>query len=102
MTYGGLAMARAERIRLRPRGPFSLALAGLGFGPRKAEPDARLMRLAFYVDGSREHAAVVVRGRSTPRLGGEADNCVSSPCGSASHVSGETSFAGTSERLRQG
>ena len=50
---------------IRPDGPFSLALAaGFGFGPRgsdgpgEAEP---AMRLAFPLDGYREHAAAVVR-----------------------------------------
>jgi DNA-3-methyladenine glycosylase II len=50
------------RILLEPRGPFSLALAArFEFGPRAAEADAALVRLAFCVDGFREHAGVVVR-----------------------------------------
>ena len=54
----------AERV-IRPDGPFSLELAaGFGFGPRSgtewsgAEP---AMRLAFPLDGYREHGAAVVR-----------------------------------------
>jgi DNA-3-methyladenine glycosylase II len=50
-----------QQLRLRSRGPFSLELAAsFGFGPREAEPDAGLMRLAFCVDGFREYAGVVV------------------------------------------
>ena len=54
-------MRTPDRVTLRPRGPFSLALAAsFGFGPREAEPDPRLIRLAFCVDGFREYAGAVV------------------------------------------
>jgi DNA-3-methyladenine glycosylase II len=55
---------RKERV-IRPDGPFSLELAaGFGFGPRGGDevggPEPAL-RLAFPLDGYREHAAAIVR-----------------------------------------
>lgn len=55
-------MSEPGRIVLEPGGPFSLALAArFEFGPRAAEADAALVRLAICGDGFREHAGVVVR-----------------------------------------
>jgi DNA-3-methyladenine glycosylase II len=56
-----------------PHGPFSLQLAaGFGFGPRVGEADDGLMRLAFAVDGLREHAGVVLRQDLDGTVRGEA------------------------------
>jgi DNA-3-methyladenine glycosylase II len=47
---------------ISPRGPFSLAeLATLGFGQRDDGPFDGVMRLAFCLDGYREHVGVEVR-----------------------------------------
>jgi len=54
----------SERFTIVPRGPFSLeAAAEFGFGPStgRPKPEGGLMRLAFPVDGFREHAGVVLR-----------------------------------------
>ncbi len=60
------SVTRASRVprsfTIAPRGPFSLAAASsFGFGQRDASPDDDVMRLAFAVDGFREHAGVIVR-----------------------------------------
>ncbi|HEV2011340.1 MAG TPA: DNA-3-methyladenine glycosylase 2 family protein [Candidatus Limnocylindria bacterium] len=54
----------ASRFAIGPDAPFSLAAAAsFGFGPDtgRPKPDGDLMRLAFVVDGYREHAGVVLR-----------------------------------------
>lgn len=49
-------------FEIEPRGDFSLAAAAsFGFGGRDATPGEDVMRLAFAVDGLREHAGVVLR-----------------------------------------
>jgi DNA-3-methyladenine glycosylase II len=54
-----------EERAIRPDGPFSLELAaGFGFGPRSgggATGSEPALRLAFPLDGYREHAAAIVR-----------------------------------------
>ncbi len=55
-----------SRFVIEPDAAFSLAAAGsFGFGPHagRPKPDGDLMRLAFVVDGYREHAGVVLRQR---------------------------------------
>lgn len=59
---------------LVPRGEFSLAAAAsFGFGPTtgRPKPDGNLMRLAFPVDGFREHAGVVLRQDADGTVHGE-------------------------------
>lgn len=58
---GGLG-GGSRRFTIVPRGEFSLeAAANFGFGPRKAEATADgLMRMAFCVDGYKDHAGVVL------------------------------------------
>jgi DNA-3-methyladenine glycosylase II len=59
---------------IAPRGPYSLELAaGFGFGPRLAEQQEPIMRLAFAVDGLREHAGVVIRQDRDGGIYGEAE-----------------------------
>lgn len=63
-----------EPLTLLPRGPFSLAAAaGFGFGPStgRPQPEGGIMRLAFPVDGFREHAGVVLRQDPDGALHGE-------------------------------
>jgi DNA-3-methyladenine glycosylase II len=54
-----------SRFVIEPDAAFSLgAAASFGFGPHpsgRPKPDGDLMRLAFVVDGYREHAGVVLR-----------------------------------------
>jgi DNA-3-methyladenine glycosylase II len=55
---------RDTRFVIEPDAAFSLAAAAsFGFGPHsgRPKPDGDLMRLAFVVDGYREHAGVVLR-----------------------------------------
>jgi DNA-3-methyladenine glycosylase II len=50
-----------DRFVLRPRGPFSLALAAdHEFGPRRSRGEGAVMRLAFCLDSFRGHAGVVL------------------------------------------
>ena len=52
----------SQVFTLTPRGPFELERAAtFGFGPRRGEDFDGTMRLAFAVDGLREHAGVVLR-----------------------------------------
>ena len=55
-----------SRFVIEPDAAFSLeAAASFGFGPHtgRPKPDGDLMRLAFVVDGYREHAGVVLQQR---------------------------------------
>ena len=55
-----------SRFVIEPDAAFSLeAAASFGFGPNtgRPKPDGDLMRLAFVVDGYREHAGVVLQQR---------------------------------------
>jgi DNA-3-methyladenine glycosylase II len=51
-----------DTFTIEPSGPFSLAeTIGFGFGQRDARPGDTVLRLAFCLDGYRQHAGVVVQ-----------------------------------------